>query len=59
MPLLLLFLILLAACGTKGPEAVKPEAPKPEAVALSAEARRNAGIEVVTVSEQLDGGALE
>ncbi|MBY0502565.1 MAG: efflux RND transporter periplasmic adaptor subunit [Bryobacteraceae bacterium] len=59
MPLLLLLLILLAACGTKEPVAATPETPKSEALALSPEARRNAGIEVVTVAEHLDGGSLE
>ena len=55
MPVLLLILLLLASCGTKPemPVAKALEtAPEKGEIALSAEARKNAGIEVVEVREE-------
>lgn len=62
MPLLLLIMVLLAACGGGSKMPVVAQAPvaaKDESIALSPEARRNAGLEVVTVREEVRDTMLE
>jgi cobalt-zinc-cadmium efflux system membrane fusion protein len=62
MPLILLMLLLLAACGTKPTtpvEVAKPAETPSAAIDLSPEARRNAGIEVVEARDEVRDTALE
>ncbi len=60
MPLLLLFLLLLASCASKTETPIVAKAPPEKAeINLSAEARKNAGIEVVEAREEARQGSLQ